>query len=203
MAEGPTFAIATDGRRRERPITESAADALHPSIFRLPVQRRSDLLPDRRRGAAAYFYWKYSQDLPDHAAARELRAAGDDARPRGDGSLIAEYARERRLYLPIQAIPKLVIAAFLSAEDKNFYRHPGIDPEGIVRAVVDQLAQRRPARAGRLDDHPAGRQELPRRQRAELRAQDPRGADRAAHRGDLLEGQDPRALSQRDLSSAR
>ena len=54
----------------------------------------------------------------------------------GDGSLLAEYARERRLYIPIQAVPKQVIAAFLSAEDKNFYRHNGVDPEGLVRAVV-------------------------------------------------------------------
>ena len=54
----------------------------------------------------------------------------------GDGSLLAEYARERRLYIPIQAVPKQVVAAFLSAEDKNFYRHSGVDPEGLVRAVV-------------------------------------------------------------------
>ncbi|WP_164125859.1 transglycosylase domain-containing protein, partial [Stenotrophomonas maltophilia] len=53
-----------------------------------------------------------------------------------DGSLLAEYARERRLYLPIQAMPKVVVAAFLSAEDKNFYKHGGIDPEGIVRAIL-------------------------------------------------------------------
>jgi penicillin-binding protein 1A len=56
-----------------------------------------------------------------------------------DGSLIAEYARERRLYVPIESVPKLVINAFLSAEDKNFYRHPGIDPEGLMRAVVVNL----------------------------------------------------------------
>ena len=51
-----------------------------------------------------------------------------------DGSLLAEYANERRLYLPIQAVPKLVINAFISAEDKNFYQHPGIDVAGIARA---------------------------------------------------------------------
>ena len=51
-----------------------------------------------------------------------------------DGALMAEYARERRLYLPIQAVPDRVKAAFLSAEDKNFYNHPGIDITGIVRA---------------------------------------------------------------------
>ena len=51
-----------------------------------------------------------------------------------DGSLLAEYAKERRLYLPIQAIPKLVTNAFIAAEDKNFYEHPGIDIHGIARA---------------------------------------------------------------------
>src|SRR5256884_2786531 len=51
-----------------------------------------------------------------------------------DGALLAEYAKERRLYLPIQAIPKLVINAFVAAEDKNFYQHPGVDIYGIARA---------------------------------------------------------------------
>ncbi len=51
-----------------------------------------------------------------------------------DGSLVAEYARERRLYLPIQAVPKRVIHAFLSAEDKNFYEHGGLDFNGMARA---------------------------------------------------------------------
>ncbi len=51
-----------------------------------------------------------------------------------DGELLAEYAKQRRLYLPIQAVPKLVINAFISAEDKNFYDHPGLDFGGIARA---------------------------------------------------------------------
>ena len=78
--------------------------------------------------------------------------------PATDRSL-AEYARERRLYLPSSAIPPLVKEAFISAEDKNFYTHSGVDPEGIVRAVI-VLVQGGEARAGRLDHHPAGRQEL-------------------------------------------
>ena len=77
-----------------------------------------------------------------------------------DGSLLAEYARERRLYLPSAAIPPLVKDAFISAEDKNFYIHRGFDPEGIVRAGV-RLPAGLQARPGRLDHHPAGRQELP------------------------------------------
>ena len=51
-----------------------------------------------------------------------------------DGQLLAEFAKERRLYIPIKAVPKLVINAFVSAEDKNFYEHPGVDFGGIVRA---------------------------------------------------------------------
>ncbi len=89
-------------------------------------------------GAVA-FYWTYSKDLPDHAQLANYEPPVMTRVHAGDGSLIAEYARERRLYLPIQAVPKLVIGAFLSAEDKNFYRHNGIDPEGIVRAVVNNF----------------------------------------------------------------
>ena len=123
-------------------------------------------LPDRRR-VAAYFYWKYSQDLPDHAELANYEPPVMTRVHAGDGSLLAEYARERRLYMPIQAVPKRVIGAFLSAEDKNFYKHSGIDPEGIVRAALTNF-KRRQAPAGRLDHHPAGRQELPARQRADL-----------------------------------
>ena len=85
---------------------------------------------------AGYFYWKYSQDLPEHAALANYEPPVMTRVHAADGSLLAEYARERRLYLPIQAMPKIVVAAFLSAEDKNFYKHGGIDPEGIVRAFL-------------------------------------------------------------------
>ncbi len=92
-------------------------------------------------GAAVlgYFYWQYSQDLPNHAQLADYEPPVMTRIHASDGSMIAEYARERRLYVPIQAMPKLVIGAFLSAEDKNFYKHPGIDPEGLVRAVVVNL----------------------------------------------------------------
>src|SRR5688572_25358975 len=56
-----------------------------------------------------------------------------------DGQLLAEYARERRLYLPIQAIPRLVINAFIAAEDKSFYDHNGIDFSGIARAGLSYI----------------------------------------------------------------
>jgi len=87
----------------------------------------------------AYGFWFFSKDLPDHAQLANYEPPVMTRVHASDGSLIAEYARERRLYVPIQAIPKLVKVAFLSAEDKNFYRHPGIDPEGIVRAVLANI----------------------------------------------------------------
>ena len=98
-----------------------------------------------------------------------------------DGSLLAEYSRERRLYLPSSAIPPLVKDAFISAEDKNFYIHRGFDPEGIVRAGARVRAGHQ-AHPGRLDHHPAGRQELPADLRPHRRAQDSRNPAQPAHR---------------------
>lgn len=86
--------------------------------------------------------WHYSKDLPDYAQLRNYEPPVMSRVHAGDGSLIAEYATERRLYLPIQAVPKLVINAFLAAEDKNFYRHMGIDPEGVGRAVYYAVLSR-------------------------------------------------------------
>ncbi|WP_139413200.1 penicillin-binding protein 1A [Bartonella mastomydis] len=56
-----------------------------------------------------------------------------------DGRLMAEFATKHRLYLPIQSIPKLVKDAFISAEDKNFYHHFGLDPEGLSRALINNI----------------------------------------------------------------
>jgi penicillin-binding protein 1A len=93
-------------------------------------------------GAAAvagYVIWKFSQDLPDYTQLRNYEPPVMTRVHAGDGSLLAEYSRERRIYLPIQAMPKLLISAYLSAEDKNFYKHSGIDPTGLARAVVSNF----------------------------------------------------------------
>ncbi|MFT0860143.1 penicillin-binding protein 1A [Ancylobacter sp. G4_0304] len=84
---------------------------------------------------AGYFVWKFSQDLPDYSQLQNYEPPVMTRIHATDGSLLAEYAKERRLYLPIQSIPKRVIDAFLSAEDKNFYSHGGIDVTGIGRAA--------------------------------------------------------------------
>ena len=91
-----------------------------------PVHRR-----DRRD---VRLLWHYSKDLPDYSQLQDYEPPVMTRVHAADGSLLAEYAKERRLYLPIQAIPRLVTNAFIAAEDKNFYQHPGIDIYGIMRA---------------------------------------------------------------------
>jgi penicillin-binding protein 1A len=85
---------------------------------------------------AAGLFWHYSKDLPDYSQLQDYEPPVMTRVHATDGSLVAEYARERRLYLPIQAIPKLVLNAFIAAEDKNFYDHGGLDFQGIVRASL-------------------------------------------------------------------
>src|SRR5690349_14964498 len=80
--------------------------------------------------------WHFSKDLPDYSQLQDYEPPVMTRVHAVDGSLLGEYARERRLYLPIQAVPKLVINAFLAAEDKNFYEHGGIDYSGMARAAL-------------------------------------------------------------------
>ena len=79
-----------------------------------------------------------------------------------DGNPVQTFARERRVELAYDEYPPLVVHAFISAEDKTFFSHGGIDYPGLVGAVFDyttKIGQRRP-RQGRLDHHPAGRQDI-------------------------------------------
>jgi penicillin-binding protein 1A len=93
-----------------------------------------------------YVLWHVSRDLPDYAVLRDYEPPVMTRVHAADGNLLAEYARERRMHLPVQAVPDRVIHAFLSAEDKNFYSHIGIDFLSIGRAVVDNIQN---LRAGR------------------------------------------------------
>jgi len=86
--------------------------------------------------AAAGLIWHFSQDLPDYSQLQDYEPPVMTRVHAADGSLLAEYSKERRLYLPIQAVPKLVINAFLAAEDKNFYEHGGVDYSGMARAAL-------------------------------------------------------------------
>ncbi len=89
--------------------------------------------------AVAVYVGDLSKDLPDFEVLAKYEPPVTTRIHASDGSLMAEFARERRLYLPIQAVPDRVKAAFISAEDKNFYSHPGIDIQGLTRAVINNL----------------------------------------------------------------
>jgi penicillin-binding protein 1A len=91
-------------------------------------------------GFAGLAYWHFSRDLPDYQQLADYQPPIVTRVHAGDGRLLAEYATERRIFVPISAIPPRVIHAFLAAEDKNFYSHPGIDIGSMVRAAVTDLA---------------------------------------------------------------
>src|SRR5215510_12176940 len=94
---------------------------------------------------AGFVYW-VTQDLPSYDTLAHYEPPITTRLYAGNGTLIGEYARERRLFVPIAAIPDRVKQAFLSAEDKNFYSHPGVDVFGILRAAINDLrnTDRRP-----------------------------------------------------------
>ena len=88
---------------------------------------------------ASAYLGEVTKDLPDYQVLASYSPPVTTRVHADDGSLIAEYAHERRLFLPIQAIPDRVKAAFLSAEDKNFYQHAGVDFQGLVRAIATNV----------------------------------------------------------------
>lgn len=90
-------------------------------------------------GGAIWVFWEFGRDLPDYRQLANYRPPVTTRVHAGDGSLLAEYAVERRVFVPVSTIPKQVINAFLSAEDKNFYRHPGVDVIGVARAALTNL----------------------------------------------------------------
>ena len=82
---------------------------------------------------------RVTEDLPNYEQLREYEPPVMSRMHAGDGLLIAEYAFERRVFVPIEAIPPQVINAFLAAEDANFYNHSGIDLMGMVRAAISNI----------------------------------------------------------------
>ena len=83
--------------------------------------------------------WYFSIGLPDYKKLSNYQPPISSRVYSNDGRLIAEYALEKRLFIPFESVPKKVINSFLSAEDKNFFNHPGVDAKGILRAVINNL----------------------------------------------------------------
>ncbi len=89
--------------------------------------------------AVGYIIWGTSKTLPGTEALANYQPEVLTRVHAADGSLLAEYAHQRRLFVPVEAIPKKLIEAFISAEDKNFYHHAGVDPQALARAMVQNL----------------------------------------------------------------
>ena len=86
-----------------------------------------------------YGYYHYARDLPDYRQLAKYDPPTVTRVHAGDGRLLAEFSLEKRVYVPIQAIPQRVINAFLAAEDKNFYNHPGVDFRSVARAIITNI----------------------------------------------------------------
>ena len=83
--------------------------------------------------------WYFSSDLPDYKILSNYKPPVSSRVHSGEGHLIAEFALQKRLFIPYEVIPKKVINSFLSAEDKNFFSHPGVDAKSITRAIIKNI----------------------------------------------------------------
>ena len=101
---------------------------------------------------AAFLLWKVSKDLPDYEVLAKYEPPVMTRIHANDGNLIAEFARERRIYVPFKAIPDRLVEAFLSAEDKTFYQHAVFGALGAHRRRPD-LTSFSPAQRLRAAGH--------------------------------------------------
>ena len=103
---------------------------------------------------AIFVFHHFGRDLPDYTQLADYQPPVMTRVHAGDGQLLAEYAIEKRVFVPVKAMPRRVVQAFLSAEDKNFYYHPGIDVIGVFRAALTNVKnigqQRRPVGASTI-----------------------------------------------------
>ncbi len=89
---------------------------------------------------AAGLLWHFSHGLPDHKQLTDYQPATVSRLYAADGRLLAEYAREKRVFVPTAAMPKRLLEAFVAAEDQRFFSHPGVDFVGVARAVIANLS---------------------------------------------------------------
>ena len=83
--------------------------------------------------------WNFSNNIPDYKFLKNYKPPVSSKVYSGEGNLVADFSKEKRIFIPYDSIPKNVINAFLSAEDKNFFSHPGVDAKGVMRAVINNV----------------------------------------------------------------
>ena len=84
--------------------------------------------------------WAFSNNLPDYKFLKSYKPSVSSKVYSGNGELVNDFSTEKRIFIPYKAIPLIVINSFLSAEDKNFFSHPGVDAKGVVRAVINNIS---------------------------------------------------------------
>ena len=84
--------------------------------------------------------WAFSNNLPDYKFLTNYKAPVSSKVYSGDGELVNDFSTEKRIFVPYNTIPIKVINSFLSAEDKNFFSHPGVDAKGVMRAVINNIS---------------------------------------------------------------
>ncbi len=84
--------------------------------------------------------WTFSNNIPDYKFLKNYKPPVSSKVYSGDGELVADFSKEKRIFVPYNSIPKNVINSFLSAEDKNFFSHPGVDAKGVLRAVINNIS---------------------------------------------------------------
>ena len=84
--------------------------------------------------------WAFSNKLPDYNFLKSYKPSVSSKVYSGEGELINDFSTEKRIFVPYNAIPKKVINSFLSAEDKNFFSHPGVDAKGVMRAIINNIS---------------------------------------------------------------
>ena len=84
--------------------------------------------------------WAFSNNLPDYKFLKNYKPSVSSKVYSGDGELVSDFSTEKRIFIPYKAIPVIIINSFLSAEDKNFFSHPGVDAKGVMRAVINNIS---------------------------------------------------------------
>ncbi len=77
----------------------------------------------------------YGKDLPDYSELRDYKPPIVTRLYAGDGNLLAEFAQEKRIFVPIEFIPNRLKQAFIAVEDQNYYTHSGVDMKAVARAM--------------------------------------------------------------------